>query len=180
MKSLIDWFRDMAHAAVVFEASSRPRRWENRVMADCKATREGIGDDPHTCQCLKGEHLADGSTPDAWHECACKSRWTDEQLLESGPYEGQTGQVIRMPSDALERAAPSGRRLHDGPAYDPPSRELRSPQRGKTYIVHENSGPYEVRGVTDIVYAPTHVVFVRDGELVLARLGDLILKIEPK
>ena len=179
MNSLVDWLRDVARAAVAFEASSRSRRWENRTMADCKATREGIGADPHTCQCLKGEHLADGSTPSAWHECACRARWTDEQLLESGPDEGRTGQVIRMPSDALERAAPSGRRLHDGPAYDPPSREIPS-QRGRTYVVHENRGPYEVLDVTDVVYAPTHVVFVRDGELVLARLADMILKIEPK
>lgn len=39
---------------------------------------------PHTHRCVVDKsHKADGSTEDAWHACACGTKWTDVQELEA-------------------------------------------------------------------------------------------------
>lgn len=38
---------------------------------------------PHTHRCVVDKsHKADGSTPDAYHVCACSTSWSDEQTLD--------------------------------------------------------------------------------------------------
>lgn len=185
MISLLEFFGEVV-AAGVFEYSNLKDRWENRGVDDveeyprCGATSKTGAPPGHTHICNDNRHPTPDIPNGRPHTCECGTQWTGEVELESG----QVFEGFRMRSDQLEGVAPSSRRLHDGPAYDPPARsvvQLPPPPVGDSYRVEEKSGEtYQVDGITDVIYAPQHVIFARDGKLVLARRGELIDRITPR
>lgn len=118
----------------------------------------------HRCECIRTlGHYTSGQQPT--HLCRCGTQWTDEVELE----EGRTIQMTRFDSRAAFQDP-----------VPPPMFDIAGPRDTDDYTFYDSGtgGWVVINDITEVLFAPQHVVFSREGVPIYARAGELVRELK--